>query len=102
MIIKNSYVFQQLTESNKSSFVYRLGIYLSPIQELVNGDLKYGILRCSTNFKESTDNFREVDHYIVNYIQNLLQPFFVFPFTLNHVLAQIYQNKKINGKESSY
>lgn len=98
-IIKNNHIFQQLTESNKQSFAYRLGIYLSPVQELENGDLKYGLLRCSTNFRESTDNFRDIDHYIVNHIQNLLQPLFSLPFTLNHVLAQIYQNQKINGKE---
>ena len=90
-LIKNEHEFQMLTESNKPTFAFRKGIYLSKIEEVKN-ELKYHLLRCSSNLNGSTDNFRDTDKEIVNQVNNISQYFFEEKTELNHVLAQIYEN----------
>lgn len=93
--IVKAHEFQLLTESNKPGVSYRKGIYLSPVS-------KYGefnLLRCSTNLNGPTEKFSHIDKEIVLNCNTLCDYFFEQPVTLNHVLAQIYENQLVNDKE---
>lgn len=97
--VESEHQFQTLTESNKESNAFRNGIYLSHIMK--EGEvLRFNLLRCSTNFDGPTDNFRQTDFEIVYKVNDAARQLFV-PETrvLNHVLAQIYNNSEIDGKE---
>ena len=96
--IHKAHHFQVLTESNKPGISYRKGIYISKVVE-ENDIVSFNLLRCSTNLDGPTDNFREVDEEIVGKVNNLVQYFFEQKTDLNHILAQVYNNNKINGKE---
>lgn len=95
--IKSEHAFQYLTESNKESKALRTGIYLTEIQkekaEDKNDVLHFRLLRCSSNFTGPTDNFRTTDHIILNILNSSIQYTFEKQTKLNHVLAQIYENK---------
>ncbi|CAH6420625.1 Hypothetical protein HVR_LOCUS1240 [uncultured virus] len=93
--IKSSHDFQTLTESNKSSRAFRTGIYLTDVKRL-GSEISFNLLRCSTNLSGPTDNFRDVDHQILNKVNNVVGSMFEIPVRLNHVLAQIYQNSVQN------
>jgi hypothetical protein len=96
--IKSEHNFQELTESNKESKALRKGIYLTKVTKEVteNGDeiLHYNLLRCSSNLTGPSDNFRETDTKIINLLNDCVQHTFEYDIKLNHVLAQIYENKK--------
>jgi len=99
-LIKNTHAFQALTESNKPNDAFRSGIYLTKVEE-TNDEIKFKLLRCSSNLHGPTDNFRDTDNEIINFVNNVAESFFEKKTDLNHVLAQIYENKivKINEKD---
>jgi hypothetical protein len=94
-----------LTESNKPGKALRKGIYLSEVRREISPEqqemLHYHLLRCSSNLQGATDNFREIDHKVVQRIREAANYVFEQETSLNHVLAQIYENqKKEDNKES--
>lgn len=92
-LISREHTFQTLTESNKQSNAFRTGIYLTDVYS--RGDeIKFKLLRCSSNLSGPTDNFRETDHEIMEQVNDICDHFFEGNADLNHVLAQIYENKK--------
>lgn len=93
--INNEHQFQALTESNKPSDAFRTGIYLTKVEE-INNEIKFSLLRCSSNLHGPSDNFRNTDNEIINQVNNIAEYFFHEKAQLNHVLAQIYKNKIIN------
>lgn len=93
------HTFQTLTESNKDAISYRTGLYITNVQENMKGEILFNLLRCSTNLSGSTDNFRDTDYTIIEKVNNISKYFFEQKVDLNHVLAQIYVNSKINNKQ---
>lgn len=85
---------QALTESNKSDVAYRKGVYLTPVTE----DLKFHLLRCSSNLQGPTETFSDSDRKIVTHANEIAKKIFNNPAELNHVLAQVYYNHTIDGK----
>ncbi|AUC77614.1 hypothetical protein CW732_18785 [Olleya sp. Bg11-27] len=96
--IEAEHQFQHLTESTKQSVALRKGIYLSRITKKESSkneeQFHFKLLRCSTNLTGPTDNFRTTDTHIVNKINEAVKFDFEKKTELNHVLAQIYENKK--------
>lgn len=102
--IKSEHEFQGLTESNKQSMALRKGIYLSKVIKQTKGEkesLHFRLLRCSSNLTGPTDNFRAADNQIIDSLNEAIKFDFEKETELNHVLAQIYLNKKneLNSKE---
>ena len=101
--IKSEHSFQELTESNKESKSLRKGIYLSEVLKEESEDktemLSFRLLRCSSNLTGPTDNFRNTDHHIVNLLNDSVKYTFENETKLNHVLAQIYENKKSENQK---
>jgi hypothetical protein len=104
--INEEHKFQELTESNKPSNAFRKGIYLSKVENVkstdntdksdkTNNELKFNLLRCSSNLDGPTDNFRKTDIKIINQVNGISKSLFSEEAELNHVLAQIYENKTI-------
>lgn len=95
--IKGEHAFQELTEGNKPSKAFRKGIYLTKVTKEENEEgnevLNYRLLRCSSNLTGPTDNFRATDHKIVDTLNDAVTYVFEHKTELNHVLAQIYENK---------
>ena len=91
-LINGEHEFQSLTESNKPSNAFRTGIYLTKVEEL-DDEIKFKLLRCSSNLNGPTDNFRTTDNEVVNRVNFISEYFFEQKADLNHVLAQIYENK---------
>ncbi len=106
--LTKAHEFQSLTESNKPGVSFRKGIYLTPVTfstsvvaEVAGGEVKdelkselnFHLLRCSTNLGGPTDSFREIDHRIVDTINETVRDFFDDAAPVNHVLAQVYENK---------
>lgn len=96
-LIESSHEFQQLTAYNNPFDAYRTGIYLTNVNR-EDDTTNFNLLRCSTNFTGPTDNFRDVDKQVINKVNDVQQYFFEQPVELNHVLAQIYNNK--NNKKA--
>ena len=96
--IRTEHVFQALTESNKPGTAHRTGIYLTPVDEEVNGDLRFRLLRCSTNLAGPTGSFRSSDQHIVDTLNQEADCIFQNQAPLNHVLAQIYRNTPSAGR----
>lgn len=98
--IKSEHQFQELTESNKDGVALRKGIYLSNVRHFVEPDgsdkgaLSFNLLRCSSNLRGPTDNFRKTDHSILAQANEVIPKFYERPAQLNHVLAQIYYNRR--------
>lgn len=96
--IKTEHAFQDLTESNKPGKSLRTGIYLTEITKEGTSErdevLTYHLLRCSSNFSGPSDNFRATDRKIVKALNDAASYVFEQATSLNHVLAQIYENKK--------
>jgi hypothetical protein len=89
--IRTEHVFQSLTESNKPGAAHRKGIYLTPVEQ-DGEDLRFRLLRCSTNLSGPTENFRGTDRQIVDALNQEAASVFQDYAPLNHVLAQIYPN----------
>lgn len=89
--ISNDHHFQTLTESNKVGNAFRKGLYMSKVEE-TNNVTSFNLLRCSTNLRGPTENFRNTDNEIIDTVNNLSKHFFSDGAMLNHVLAQIYEN----------
>jgi hypothetical protein len=92
--IKSEHEFQHLTESNKQSNALRKGIYLSQVTKEQNDQLHFNLLRCSSNLSGPTDNFRTTDQQIITTLNAAAEAVFEEKTSLNHVLAQIYENRK--------
>ncbi|MBD2214808.1 hypothetical protein H6G77_30545 [Aulosira sp. FACHB-615] len=98
-MIKTEHTFQELTESNKPGIALRKGIYLTEVTKEINSEyvekerLYFRLLRCSSNFTGPTDNFRATDYKIMNAINHAAEDVFERKIKLNHVLAQVYENK---------
>ncbi len=92
--------FQTLTEGNKTGFSFRKGIYLSQVEQKNGEDINFNLLRCSTNLDGPTDNFRDVDHEILDKANEACDIVLRGHAPLNHVLAQIYENSMQGGTES--
>ncbi|KAJ3206455.1 hypothetical protein HK099_000538, partial [Clydaea vesicula] len=95
--LKNAHQFQVLTESNKTSLSHRKGIYLTNVEKDDNNICKFNLLRCSTNLDGPTETFKKVDLEIVSKVNGIANLYFENPYTLNHALAQIYENSKTFG-----
>ena len=97
--ISEEHKFQELTESNKPSNAFRKGIYLSKVENVksvnLDNEFKFNLLRCYSNLDGPTDNFRKTDNLIINQVNGVSKSFFSEEAELNHVLAQIYENKTI-------
>ena len=96
--ITSEHRFQSLTESNKTTNAFRKGIYLTRVEQDGN-DIRFNLLRCSTNLNGPTDNFRDTDEYIISRLQDVAPTFFKYPVNFNHVLAQIYINSTCGDKQ---
>ena len=94
-LISHEHEFQSLTESNKASNAFRTGIYLSRVEESPDGEVKFNLLRCSTNLSGPTENFRETDLEVVGLTNAIAYCFFDQPTDMNHVLAQTYHNSLV-------
>lgn len=96
--IVQEHEFQELTESTKQSKALRKGIYLSAVTQEITSEQKellhYNLMRCSSNLTGPTDNFRATDHHILAKLNEAAAYTFEQAPSLNHVLAQIYYNKK--------
>lgn len=89
--IRAEHAFQSLTESTKPGAAHRSGIYLTPVTQ--DGDeLRFRLLRCSTNLSGPTETFRPTDTRIVDALNIEAATVFRDQAPLNHVLAQIYHN----------
>jgi hypothetical protein len=102
--IRSEHQFQDLTESTKPGMAFRKGIYLTEVLKEVtpqqNEVLHYRLLRCSSNFSGPTENFRDTDIEVMQAMNEAASYIFEKQTHLNHVLAQIYENKKEeNSKE---
>ncbi|MER5745768.1 hypothetical protein ABT097_21160 [Streptomyces sp. NPDC002225] len=89
--IAAEHAFQSLTESTKPGAAHRSGIYLTPVTR-DGDDLRFHLLRCSTNLSGPTENFRPTDTHIVEALNREAATVFRGQAPLNHVLAQIYHN----------
>lgn len=102
--IEAEHEFQDLTESNKPGKALRKGIYLTDIEKEVTTEQKevlhFRLLRCSSNLTGPTDNFRTTDREIISKINEAANFVFEKKANLNHVLAQIYLNKKVIGEKT--
>jgi hypothetical protein len=96
--IKKEHTFQDLTESNKPGKAFRKGMYLTDVSREVTAEKKeilhYRLLRCSSNFSGPTDNFRKTDRQVMKAMNEAAKYVFEQETDINHVLAQIYENKK--------
>ena len=97
-LLNKEHQFQSLTESNKPGKSHRNGLYISKV-ERVDEMINFNLLRCSTNLDGPTDNFRQTDNEVVNKVNDICKHFFQTKAELNHVLAQVYNNANIEGKE---
>lgn len=97
-LIKDQHEFQSLTESNKAGKAFRKGIYLTDVKQLDDA-ISFNLLRCSTNLSGPTDNFRDIDHQIIDKVNAVSAPLFESPIQFNHVLAQIYENNVVGNKQ---
>lgn len=89
--ISAEHTFQSLTESTKPGTAHRTGIYLTPVTR-EGDDLRFRLLRCSTNLSGPTETFRATDTSIVEALNREAATLFRGHAPLNHVLAQIYHN----------
>lgn len=100
-LLLKEHQFQTLTESNKPNNAFRKGIYLTNVSKNNETDnIKFNLLRCSSNLDGPTDNFRETDLKIITKITDVAKQYFEKPFNLNHVLAQVYTNNKETNKKA--
>lgn len=91
-LITKNHDFQSLTISNLPNTAYRKGIYLTKVEQDQENNIKFKLLRCSTDLNGPTDNFISTDNEIIDKVNNISQYFFKEKVELNHVLAQTYHN----------
>lgn len=96
--ITSEHEFQDLGISGKPGKAYRKGIYLTDVVQS-GDDIRFKLLRCSTNLGGPTDNFRQTDREILTKLNELCGNLFSDKVELNHVLAQTYFNAAIDDKE---
>ena len=96
--VTKAHKFQNLTESDKPGQSYRTGIYLSNVENTKQGK-EFNLMRCSTNFIGPTEQFVDCDHEIIEKVNKIAHEKYPDAPNLNHVLAQVYNNSVINGKE---
>lgn len=90
---------QDLTESNKDGVAYRKGVYLTKVQSTNTPDeYNFNLLRCSSNLQGPTENFQTNDLDILAKLNATAADLYP-PVELNHVLAQIYYNHNVDGKD---
>ena len=93
-------VASTLTESNKPSTVsYRKGVYITRVTPLGEGAAQFRLLRCSTNFSNPSENCRPVDDDIIGAVNSLARANYDGAAEMNHVLAQLYTNTTVEGKD---
>lgn len=91
--VTTAHAMQSLTESTKEGVALRTGVYMSHVQAADDG-LAFHLLRCSTNFAGPTHNFRGVDRDILDRTNCAIAQHFPEAAPVNHVLAQVYHNRK--------
>jgi hypothetical protein len=91
--------FQNLSESNKPSNAYRKGVYIT---DVINddGDVRFNLLRCSTNLDGPTEGFCAIDRDVIAAINHIANFCFTDAIVFNHVLAQVYLNSAENNKKA--
>ena len=87
-----------LTESNKVSTSYRRGVYITRVSPVEDGS-EFRLLRCSTNFSSPTENCRPVDDDIIEAVNTIARHNYDGAAEFNHVLAQVYTNSTVGGKD---
>lgn len=96
--VNSEHEFQELTESTKEAKSFRKGIYLTEVLKEETSDnneiFHFRLLRCSSNLTGPTDNFRSTDYKIIHLLNDAANYVFEKETKLNHVLVQIYENKK--------
>jgi hypothetical protein len=97
--VSREHKFQHLTESNKPGVAYRTGAYITPVEVDANGASRFHLLRCSSNFEGPTNQVQPTDRMILKTVTELSAQHFRRPGPFNHVLAQIYHNAAVNGRE---
>ncbi len=97
-LFNQEHVPQSLTESNKDGTAYRKGIYITNVEEKKDGT-HFHVLRCSSNLRGPTDNLRDTDRKILHRLNATARQLYKNPAELNHVLAQIYYNQMVDGKD---
>jgi hypothetical protein len=97
-LLTNEHKYQSLSESNKPGEAYRTGIYLCNVQS-DEQEVHFNLLRCSTNLNGPTEGFQKTDKTVVSTVNEISKYFFSEPVELNHVLAQVYNNVKLNNKD---
>lgn len=96
--IQSAHTFQTLTESNKPSNAFRTGVYMTRVDETEDkSEVKFNLLRCSSNFDGPTNNFSEIDNDILSRVNSVAESSFTEKSELNHVLAQLYTNTRKEG-----
>lgn len=97
--ISSEHTFQSLTESSKPSKAHRTGVYLTRVTQ--SGDeLRFRLLRCSTNLSGPTENFCATDRFIVNALNEEAAVIFRGGAPLNHVLAQLYPSTSVGLRQT--
>jgi hypothetical protein len=91
-------VDHQFRTSNKPGISHRSGIYLSRVKE-TETSIVYNIMRCSTTFKAPTDAFTDTDECIVQEANRHLNHCIHQCSDFNHVLAQLYTNTIVDGRQ---
>ena len=86
---------QPLSESNKDSVAYRKGVYITDVSD----DLKFHVLRCSSNLHGATENLTATDREIITLANQTAKKHYPDSADLNHVLAQVYYNHTINSRD---
>jgi len=93
--ISTEHTFQHLTESTKPSLALRRGIYLTDVsKDEGSEDLNFRLMRCSSNLTGPTDNLRKTDREVIDALNEAARFVFDKDAGLNHVLAQIYDNRR--------
>lgn len=99
--IVNEHDFQILgIKKFVGNIAHRKGIYLTNVEKVGDMDeLKFKLMRCSTDLDGPTDNFRQTDKKVIAKANGVSKFFFKDDVELNHVLAQTYHNFMSGGKE---
>lgn len=98
--VSSSHAFQSVSESRKEGAARRTGVYLCETALRASGAIDFHLMRSSTTFDGPTEGFAPADRAIVHAVARAAAPLFALPFTLNHVQAQVYHNRRTEaGKE---
>lgn len=96
--LTKAHEFQQLTESNKPGYSFRKGILLSEVTGGTEG-IEFNLMRSPTNFVGPTEGFVDIDREIIQTVNNIANTHFSNIVPFNHVLAQVYHNSVVHGKQ---